>query len=141
MLGSAGWLKMLGIVPDPVNGRFLLPSAVRHPDIPTAAPVSKFYLRDGKLFDGFNHEWSGAEFEQALRTVGLLPAFREPDGEHCTCGKKLRGMQKKFCSPGCATISKRETMRRKRNFKSHQHVCRDCGRIFKVGRPAIRETD
>src|SRR5512136_312631 len=126
----ASCLRLLRICPDPMSGRFILPVAIRQPDMSTAAPVSKFYVRDGKLFDGFNHEWSEAEFEKALTMAGLLPQDPVPDRIHCAqCGKRLRGMQTLYCGPDCARASKRESMRRKRHFSGHKHVCRECGKV------------
>jgi len=94
-------IEALGVVPDPVSGRFSLPLPFRHPSEPASIPVTKFRILNGQLFDGFNHPWSSDEFKNALRGAGLLPAIREPDGQHCSqCGRKLRGMQQRLPSYG-----------------------------------------
>jgi hypothetical protein len=130
-------LTMLGIIPDPATGRFTLPIAVALPGVPPAAPVSKFYLRDGRLFDGFNHEWTAEEFEAALRGAGLFPLQPKPDGIHCVqCGRNLKPPQERFCGEECRKEWKRGEMRRKRS-KGHRCVCGICGNVMKVGRPHL----
>jgi hypothetical protein len=133
-------LKIMGVTPDAVSGRFFLESPIRRPGDPSGTPYQKFRIRDGQLFDGFNGSWTLSEFEQAVRTAGLLPDRPKPDGVHCCqCQSLLNSSQTKFCGEECAKLWKRQRTREKRGFRHHVHVCRDCGKKFRVGRPPVKE--
>ena len=116
------------------SGRFCLSWPITHgtDDLST----TKFRIIDGQLFDGYGRRWSEEEFREALRRAGRLPAQPIANGTNCVqCGRTLAGSQSRYCSPTCRTVWKREAMRERRGYRAHRHVCRDCGRSFKVGRP------
>jgi len=53
------------------------------------------------------------------------------------CKAKLTSRQKRFCCDECRKKWKRECMRKRRGFSDHQHVCMQCGKVIRIGRPAL----